>query len=228
VLLKLLRQVTAALRTAIFFIPTFAGNIQAQGWHNKQLMSQFLEDVITGLSAREKYLQSKYFYDPKGDELFQQIMGSKEYYPTDCEMEIFTQKTGELVTLLMQKNTEFDVVELGAGDATKSIHLLRELLDNKIKFTYFPVDISNNVINLLHKELPEKLPQLQLQGLNGEYFHMLEKAKTLSDKIKVVLFLGGNIGNVPIEKADEFCERLRSHLLAGDIVLIGFDLKKIH
>jgi dimethylhistidine N-methyltransferase len=189
-------------------------------------MSQFLEDVITGLSAREKYLQSKYFYDLKGDELFQQIMGSKEYYPTDCEMEIFTQKTGELVTLLMQKNTEFDVVELGAGDATKSIHLLRELLDNKIKFTYFPVDISNNVINLLHKELPEKLPQLQLQGLNGEYFHMLEKAKTLSDKIKVVLFLGGNIGNVPIEKADEFCERLRSHLVAGDIVLIGFDLKK--
>ena len=189
-------------------------------------MSQFLEDVINGLSAREKYLQSKYFYDVKGDALFKDIMGSKEYYPTACEMEIFTKKTSELAALLTQQNTEFDIVELGAGDATKSIHLLKELIDKRINFTYFPVDISNNVINLLHRELPEKLPQLQLQGLNGEYFRMLEKAKTLSDKIKVVLFLGGNIGNVPIEKADEFCTRLRSHLMPGDIVLIGFDLKK--
>jgi dimethylhistidine N-methyltransferase len=153
-------------------------------------------------------------------------MGSAEYYPTNCEMEIFTQKTSELVSLLTQQNTEFDIVELGAGDATKSIHLLKGLLDSKIKFTYFPVDISNNVINLLYRELPEKLPQLRLQGLNGEYFNMLEKAKTLSDKIKVVLFLGGNIGNVALEKADEFCIKLRGHLVPGDIVLIGFDLRK--
>jgi dimethylhistidine N-methyltransferase len=189
-------------------------------------MSQFLEDVLKGLSAKEKYLQSKYFYDAKGDKLFQSIMGSKEYYPTKCEMEIFTQKTSELVTALTGQNKEFDIVELGAGDATKSIHLLKGLLDNKVTFTYFPVDISANVIDLLHNELPKKLPALKLQGLNGEYFKMLEKAKTLSDKIKVVLFLGSNIGNVPLEKAGDFSTSLRAHLKPGDLVLIGFDLKK--
>lgn len=189
-------------------------------------MSQFLEDVLKGLSAKEKYLQSKYFYDAKGDCLFQKIMGCKEYYPTKCEMEIFTQKTNELVAVLTEQNTEFDIVELGAGDATKSIHLLKGLLDNKVTFTYFPVDISDNVINLLHSQLPEKLPELQMQGLNGEYFNMLEKAKTLSDKIKVVLFLGSNIGNVPLDRAGEFCKSLREHLKPGDLALIGFDLKK--
>lgn len=189
-------------------------------------MSQFLEDVLKGLSAKEKFLQSKYFYDGKGDALFQKIMGCKEYYPTRCEMEIFTQKTNELVAVLTGENKEFDIVELGAGDATKSIHLLKGLLDNKVTFTYFPVDISNNVINLLHNSLPQKLPELKLLGLNGEYFKMLEKAKTLSDKIKVVLFLGGNIGNVPLDKAGEFSKSLREHLKSGDFVLIGFDLKK--
>ncbi|HEX8277370.1 MAG TPA: L-histidine N(alpha)-methyltransferase [Segetibacter sp.] len=189
-------------------------------------MSQFLEDVLKGLSAKEKFLQSKYFYDAKGDTLFQKIMASKEYYPTRCEMEIFTQKTKELVDVLTEENTEFDIVELGAGDATKSIHLLKGLLDNKVTFTYFPVDISGNVINLLHRELPEKLPGLQLQGLNGEYLSMLEKAKTLSDRIKVVLFLGGNIGNVALDKAGEFSKSLREHLKPGDLVLVGFDLKK--
>jgi len=189
-------------------------------------MSQFLSDVLRGLSAKDKFLQSKYFYDEKGDKLFQKIMGSEEYYPTRCEMEIFTRETNELVAVLTERQTEFDIVELGAGDATKSIHLLKGLLDNKVTFTYFPVDISNNVISQLHQNLPEKLPGLDLKGLNGEYFDMLEKAKTLSDKIKVVLFLGSNIGNVALDKAGEFAKALRGHLKQGDLVLIGFDLKK--
>lgn len=189
-------------------------------------MSQFLEDVISGLSAKEKYLQSKYFYDAKGDALFQQIMACPEYYPTRCEFEIFTQQTAELASLLTAMDTEFDIVELGAGDATKSCYLLKELLNCKVDFTYFPVDISGNIINHLHSKLPEQLPELKIQGLNGDYFAMLEKAKTLSNKIKVILFLGGNIGNVPYEKAPEFCRVIRSHLLPGDIVLTGFDLKK--
>jgi len=189
-------------------------------------MSQFLEDVLRGLSSGEKYLESKYFYNAKGDALFQKIMGSPEYYPTPCEMEIFTQKTGELVSVLTAQNVAFDIVELGAGDATKSIHLLKGLLDMKVDFTYFPVDISNNVINLLGRQLPERLPQLQMHGLNGEYFSMLEKVKDLSDKIKVVLFLGGNIGNFPLKDASKFCSSMRSHLQPGDLALIGFDLKK--
>lgn len=189
-------------------------------------MSQFLEDVLIGLSAKDKFLQSKYFYNAKGDVLFQKIMECKEYYPTKCEMEIFTNQTNEFVSIFTKHSSEFDIVELGAGDATKSVHLLKGLLDNEVKFTYFPVDISRNVIDLLHTTLPKKLTGLHLHGLNGEYFEMLEKAKTLSDKIKVVLFLGGNIGNVAFDKAGEFCKRMRRHLNPGDLVLIGFDLKK--
>ncbi|HEX8461785.1 MAG TPA: L-histidine N(alpha)-methyltransferase [Segetibacter sp.] len=189
-------------------------------------MSQFLADVLKGLSAKEKYLESKYFYDASGDAIFQKIMSSNEYYLTRCEMEIFTKKTVELVSVLTSENVVFDIVELGAGDATKSIHLLKGLLENKVSFTYYPVDISDNIISLLEEQLPQQLPQLQLHGLNGEYFKMLEKAKTLSDKIKVVLFLGGNIGNIPHKDAVAFCTSLRSHLNPGDLVLIGFDLKK--
>lgn len=189
-------------------------------------MSQFLEDVLKGLSSNDKFLQSKYFYNAKGDALFQQIMDCVEYYPTKCEMEIFTRKTNELVSVLTKHSLEFDIVELGAGDATKSVHLLKGLLDKKVKFTYFPVDISRNVINLLYTKLPEELPGVKLQGLNGEYFDMLKKAKALSDKIKVVLFLGGNIGNVSMDKAVDFCKVIRRNLSPHDLVLIGFDLKK--
>ncbi len=187
---------------------------------------KFLHEVLEGLSAPEKYLNSKYFYDAIGDQIFQKIMACPEYYLTRCEMEIFTQQTQQIANTLSQQHSDFDLVELGAGDATKSFYLLEQLIKNKTSFTYLPVDISKNVISHLKKELPKKLPALQMHGLNGEYFEMLDEAKRISTKRKVVLFLGGNIGNVPLDKVEDFCKQLRNHLNVGDMVLIGFDLKK--
>lgn len=182
--------------------------------------------MLKGLSAKEKFLQSKYFYDAKGDVLFQKIMASPEYYLTNCEMEIFTTQTAALANTLTRQHEAFDIVELGAGDATKSIHLLKHLAENNVPFAYYPVDISANIIAQLKKNLPSRVPALKMQGLNGEYFQMLNEAKQLSDNIKIVLFLGSNIGNVPLRKAEEFCKTLRSHLSKDDLVIIGFDLTK--
>ena len=190
------------------------------------VMNQFLDDVLTGLQSTPKYLQSKYFYDKRGDELFQKIMQCEEYYLTRCEMEIFSTQTSELAEIIIGQHKNFDVVELGPGDAVKSIHLLKELLDKNAIDTYFPVDISNNIIKLLQKKLPEQLPQLNIHGLNGEYISMLNSAKKISDKIKLVLFLGSNIGNIPKENVHEFCMSLRNQLSVGDMVLMGIDLKK--
>ena len=189
-------------------------------------MKFFFEDVLKGLSASPKYLQSKYFYDKRGDKLFQQIMNCDEYYLTDCELEIFSSQTAALADIIIGQHKNFDVVELGPGDAVKSIYLLKELVKKNAVSTYFPVDISNNIINLLHKKLPGQIPQLNIHGLNGEYLDMLRSAKKISDKIKLVLFLGSNIGNISLEEVPVFCKELRSQLSPGDMVLIGIDLKK--
>lgn len=189
-------------------------------------MNQFLHEVLKGLESTPKYLQSKYFYDKKGDEIFMQIMNSDEYYLTNCEMEIFSTQTSEIADIIIDQHHNFDVVELGPGDAVKSMYLLKELVNKKAISTYFPVDISNNIINLLHKKLPEQLPDLNIHGLNGEYLAMLSSAKQISKKIKLVLFLGSNIGNIVKEEVHEFCEVLRSQLSKGDMVLIGMDLVK--
>lgn len=188
--------------------------------------NQFLRDVVDGLSASPKRLNSKYFYDEKGDKLFQQIMNCPEYYPTNCELEIFRESTHDLAITLKNGFNTFDLVELGAGDATKSSHLLQELMRLGVDFTYMPIDISSGIISYLEASLPEKISGLKVQGLHGEYFEMLEKANQLSARKKVVLMLGGNIGNEKTEKALTFCRKIRSSLQEGDLVLVGFDLKK--
>lgn len=194
--------------------------------NKSEVDNTFLNDVIAGLTATPKHLDSKYFYDAAGDKLFQDIMNAPEYYPTNCEMEIFSEQTQDLARLLSGGNDEFDLIELGVGDASKSTYLLKHLLKQNIAFNYMPIDISGNIIQYLKATLPVSLPGIKINGLQGDYFDMLKKASSVSNNRKVVLFLGSNIGNMSLEDAQGFCQKLRSHLQPGDMALIGFDLKK--
>lgn len=187
---------------------------------------QFQEDVLSGLSARPKLLQSKYFYDHEGDKLFQQIMKSPDYYRTESELEIFSQHTKDLIPAALIDDKNFDIIELGAGDATKSIYLLQYLANLNCNFKYYPIDISRDVIDFLDKQLPLKVPGLEVHGLNGEYVEMIEAVNQISQKRKLLLFLGSNIGNFAPEEAASFLRLLKESLMPGDLLLIGFDLKK--
>jgi L-histidine N-alpha-methyltransferase len=200
-------------------------NITLNG-SNHKTTNPFYEDVLKGLTSSPKRLDSKYFYDAIGDQLFQDLMNCDEYYPTNCELDIFENQTAELARSIIGNGDDFDLIELGAGDAMKSSYLLKYLLDKGINFTYLPIDISSHVIEELDTNLSKTLPGLKFEGLNGEYFDMLKKAAKLSDKRKVVLFLGSNIGNMPVAGAEAFCQELKNNLSPGDMALIGFDLKK--
>lgn len=188
---------------------------------------KFKSDVLKGLNSFPKYLDSKYFYDAVGDKLFQQIMRCPEYYPTKCELEILSFQRSQIVgDFIKHGGKEFDLIELGAGDALKSTYLLEEMVNNNLDFEYFPIDISENVIDSLTKKLPDKIPGLSLTGLNGDYFDMLRKANKFSSKRKIILFLGANIGNMLPNQAVKFCGQLRENMNPGDLLFIGFDLKK--
>ena len=188
--------------------------------------TQFLQETLAGLQSEPKFMLSKYFYDATGDRIFQQIMEMEEYYLTKAEMEILQYQASQISQAISAEGSAFDLIELGAGDATKSIHLLKSLLDNQAEFSYFPIDISEHVISDLEESLPQKLPGLNMKGLNGDYFDMLKNATELSDRRKVVLFMGANIGNMSITDAGKFCSTLKELLSPKDLLIIGFDLKK--
>jgi L-histidine N-alpha-methyltransferase len=192
----------------------------------KNAVGHFRSDVLNGLKNTPKKLSSKYFYDKIGDHLFQKIMAMPSYYLTRCELDIFKNKTDELIDLLIPGDESFDLIELGAGDAMKSTYLLEQLIRKGINFTYMPIDISGNILSILHKKLSSQLPELKITCLEGDYFEMLQKAASLSDRRKIVLFLGSNIGNMTPEEAEDFCLHLNSNLSQNDRVLVGFDLKK--
>ena len=186
----------------------------------------FEKEVYEGLTAFPKYLSSKFFYDKKGDALFQKIMGLPEYYLTRCETEIFELHKQKLAEDFDGKKQGFDLIELGAGDGKKTKILLQELLNTERDFTYKPIDISQNALDGLARSLEKEFPKIKVSPERGEYFEVLKSLKTASDRKKVIMVLGSNIGNLLHPRAIEFLQQLCDALHEQDVLFIGFDQKK--
>ena len=188
--------------------------------------NSFADDVLKGLSAAPKFLSSKYFYDDEGSRLFQEIMKLPEYYLTRAETEIFSTQTREIFTAFTDRAAEFDLIELGAGDGTKTSLLVEYFLARNADFKYVPIDISSEALNFLTDKFQRQFPNLSIQPEQGDYFRTLETFKNKSERRKIILFLGSNIGNFSGEQAVEFFASLREVLNANDLLFIGFDLQK--
>ncbi len=182
--------------------------------------------VLEGLSARPKSLPSRLFYDDKGSALFRQIMNLEEYYPTRCEAEILERQGDKIISHL--KGDRLNLVELGCGDGAKTILLLQSILKQKKSLKFVPLDISKAAVESLLKNLEKEFKELtfDIQGLVAEYFQGLTwLTENVADR-NLVLFLGSNIGNFNRPTALRFLRHLWHSLNDGDLVLIGFDLKK--
>lgn len=191
---------------------------------NNILHSTFAQDILQGLRAKPKKLSSKYFYDKKGDALFQQIMRMPEYYLTDCEYEILDQYKGDILKLIGDRH--FDLIELGAGDGLKTKLLLDHFVNQQADFTYCPIDISADVLKQLKADVAKRWPKLECKLMPGDYFAMLGELENRSHARKVILFLGSNIGNLTPDQATGFIQKIQEHMAPGDLLITGFDLKK--
>ncbi|MBZ9731622.1 L-histidine N(alpha)-methyltransferase [Salegentibacter sp. JZCK2] len=185
--------------------------------------SEFAKDVVQGLTTNPKYLRSKYFYDYKGDQLFQQIMNLPEYYLTDSELEILENNKEKLLKI-MDSGEDFNLIDLGAGDAFKTRILLKHYVNQSIKFTYVPVDISQNAIQRVTEELQHLIPDLKIEGISKEYLPALDSIPNGARKI--ILFLGASIGNFSPQETILFLKRINQTMHKEDLLTIGFDLKK--
>ena len=192
----------------------------------KELVSTFEKEIYEGLTAFPKYLSSKFIYDSEGDKLFQQIMNLPEYYLTRIEFEILSDKKKQIIQSFDPDKQGFNLIELGAGDGKKTKILLKALLEDNRSFTYSPIDISENAVNGLVSNLAVELPGLDVDGLIGEYFEVLDRLRQSKYSKKVIMVLGSNIGNLLHPRAIKFLKKLAAVMGKDDLLFMGFDQKK--
>lgn len=184
------------------------------------------EEIIKGLQASEKYISSKFFYDDEGSRIFQDIMHMPEYYPTDCEAEIFEMQKEEIGALFCQHCESIDLVELGAGDGKKTRILAKEFLNNNFHFRYIPIDISKGAIDELVSRMQGEIPEMIIEEKIGDYFDIIEDLSLHYPNKKVLMFLGSNLGNYNIDQSIDFLSKLNRAMTKNDLLFLGLDLKK--
>ena len=186
----------------------------------------FAEEVMAGLSAPQKHLSSKYFYDAVGDVLFQKIMQLPEYYLTRAEFDILDRYKQDILKPLIARNQQFNLIEMGAGDGLKTRILLRHLYQNHVPFTYYPIDISDNVLNQLQVSLKDEFPGLPVKAIQGTYHEALKARAWDTGHPSLMLFLGSNMGNFLEREALGLLDEISDARRPDEMLLAGFDLKK--
>jgi L-histidine N-alpha-methyltransferase len=184
--------------------------------------AKMAREVRLGLTATPKELAPKYFYDERGSRLFERITELPEYYPTRAEREILTARSAEIVAAAGTPGT---LVELGSGSAAKTRHLLDAMRDAGSLSTYVPLDISAEITHETARALVDEYPGLAVRGLVCDFEHDLELIPAGEDG-RLVVFLGGTIGNLYPDARRDFLARVAALLEPEDRLLLGADLVK--
>jgi dimethylhistidine N-methyltransferase len=185
-------------------------------------LSPFALEVVNGLSAPQKKLSPRYFYDDLGSALFEAITMLPEYGLTRADERLLRLHANEIAR---QTGVIGTVAELGSGSGKKTRHVLEAMCRRNALLCYRPIDVSEAALQVCEKEL-ETVCEIRpvcsdwLQGLAN-----ITQGRREGEPL-LLLFLGSSIGNLERNSIPQFLNDLRSCLLPGDYFLLGADLVK--
>ena len=182
----------------------------------------FAQDVAAGLTAAQKWLSPKYFYDEIGSQLYEQICELPEYYPYRAERNIFIAHAADIVGEI----SDLALVELGAGSSTKTRYLLDCYEQTQQPFTYCPIDISPTMLQETAAQLLADYEYLTIHALHADFAGHPEVIQSFDHAKKAVAFFGSSLGNFTREESAEFVAKTARLLGSDDVFLLGIDLQK--
>ena len=182
---------------------------------------RMLGEVALGLSAPQKELSPKYFYDHRGSELFEEITRLPEYYQTRTERAILEDWMPELVPELGSRA----LIELGAGNAEKSRVIISAMRSAGTADLYVPIDVSAIFLNQTAEQLRREYPGLTVEPLIADIAEDFNRPAGIPHPA-LYAFLGGTIGNFYPPAAIRLLARMRAAMVPEDRLLLGVDLRK--
>ncbi len=129
----------------------------------------------------------------------------------------------------MKQMERGSIIELGSGSGLKIRPLLDEASGRLQFMEYMPVDICTSSLELSVRCLTASYPGLSVTPRaadfnSSEFCRRLEMAASGRDKL--ILFLGGTIGNMDETESAVFLENIGQVMTSRDRFLIGMDMIK--
>ena len=141
---------------------------------------------------------------------FPEITDIPEYYITKCELSILKERSESFVGLL---KPETIIMEFGSGSSKKTRTILEAFLKVHHTCTYVPIDISREILLESANALLSDYKGLKVIAMHGSYDDALKYIReNLAEKPKLLLFLGSSVGNLNLEGAIGFLNKIRESM----------------
>jgi L-histidine N-alpha-methyltransferase len=185
-----------------------------------QQSEAFQADVVVGLAQSPKTLPSRWLYDDRGCDLFEEITRLEEYYPTRTETAILREQAKEIADFCGERVT---LLEFGAGAGVKTEILLNALRAPRL---YVPIDIAGDFLDLTVARFGRQFPHLPARPIVADFTSPFALPYWVPAAQRVAFFPGSTIGNLDAGEVTTFLQRLRSQVGFSGKAIIGVDMKK--
>jgi dimethylhistidine N-methyltransferase len=183
-------------------------------------LDSFRMDVLAGLSRPQRTLPARWLYDDRGCALFEAITQLEEYYPTRTETAILRGSARQIADLC---GPGAILLEYGAGAGVKTEIVLDAL---KTPALYVPIDIAADFLEQMAARMRDRFPGLQVHPIATDFTSDFDIPARVPAQHRAAFFPGSTIGNLDTAEALSFLQRMRRHVGADGIAIIGADLKK--
>lgn len=183
----------------------------------------FRKDVLSGLSQPQKAVPARWLYDDAGSQLFEDITGLEEYYPTRAETEILRAEGDTFRRMIGEGRA---VVEFGSGSSVKTPLLLSAIAPG----AYVPLDIAGDFLRESSAALAKKFPGLPVYPVEADFMREVQLPDEVREMKKLGFFPGSTIGNMVARTSVDLLRSMRATLGGTEadrpLLLIGMDLVK--
>ncbi len=192
--------------------------------HHEQSVAGFAgeaaDELLRSFRTRPRSVPPRWLYDDTGSELFDRITRLTGYYQTEAEREILTDHSSTIAEL----TNATTIVELGSGTSDKTRTLLDAFVAHGSIERFTPLDVSEATLLEASEMLRCRYPDLVVDPVVGDFTRHLNRLP--EGVTRLVVFLGGTIGNFHVEQRSAFLGALADVLRPGDCVAVGIDLVK--
>jgi dimethylhistidine N-methyltransferase len=188
---------------------------------NLAIRDREISEIVAGLSAAQKQISPKYFYDERGSQLFDDITQLPEYYLTNTELGIMHDNIAEIVSSV---GKQASLIEFGSGSSLKTRVLLEHLSELA---AYVPVDISSEHLHASAQQIRDRFPHVEVLPVVADFTRTfaLPKPMVMPER-NIIYFPGSTIGNFEHDMAMELLRVMHQEAGKGGALLIGVDLQK--
>jgi L-histidine Nalpha-methyltransferase len=188
---------------------------------NPAICSREISEIIDGLSADQKQISPKYFYDARGSQLFDDITRLPEYYLTNTELGIMRDNIAEIVSSV---GKQASLIEFGSGSSLKTRILLEHLSELA---AYVPVDISSEHLHASAQQIQDRFPHVDVLPVVADFTRTFKLPKPMVMPVRnIIYFPGSTIGNFEHDMAMELLRVIYQEAGKDGALLIGIDLQK--